>query len=121
MSYIVSIIVIGVTIWLFICWYLSGINGIVNLDNSHYLDIDDWFSTFECGFISHGLSENFFSFSYINLLVFFIIFDLEVSLLLNVIYDGVWLYTFWCYFSFFMLILLGYIMEVAFGYVDWLD
>ncbi|PWS21451.1 hypothetical protein DKP78_23505, partial [Enterococcus faecium] len=43
-----------------------------------------WLSCFECGFLSGRIVECYFSYTYFILLVFFVVFDLEVSLLLNI-------------------------------------
>ncbi|NP_066215.2 NADH dehydrogenase subunit 3 (mitochondrion) [Schistosoma mansoni] len=86
----------------------------------HYISLKEWYSSFECGFLSHGYNENFFSFSYLNLLVLFVVFDLEVSLLLNVVFDGIWFYTYWCYFFFFFFVFFCYLIEVGFGYIKWM-
>nr|ADZ23673.1 NADH dehydrogenase subunit 3 [Schistosoma incognitum]BAN57361.1 NADH dehydrogenase subunit 3 [Schistosoma incognitum] len=120
-SCVVVVLMILLSI-LFCMWgYHSFMTGSESSDGSRCSGLGDWFSSFECGFLGQGFSENFFSFSYINLLVLFVVFDLEVSLLLNVIYDGVWFYTFWCYFFFLLLVSLGYVAEVILGYTGWLD
>nr|QIQ48857.1 NADH dehydrogenase subunit 3 [Schistosoma spindale] len=95
--------------------------GSKNINGSRYLNTMEWYSSFECGFLNHGLNENFFSFSYLNLLIFFVVFDLEISLLLNIVYDGVWYYTFWCNFFFFFFVFFGYIVELNLGYIKWVN
>nr|BAV81471.1 NADH dehydrogenase subunit 3 [Schistosoma mattheei] len=90
------------------------------VNGNRYSNLVEWYSSFECGFLNHGLNENFFSFSYLNLLILFVVFDLEISLLLNIVYDGIWYYTFWCYFFFFFLFF-GYLMELKFGYIKWVE
>nr|QRW36520.1 NADH dehydrogenase subunit 3 [Schistosoma haematobium] len=95
--------------------------GVKSLSGNHYSNISEWYSSFECGFLGHGLNENFFSFSYLNLLILFVVFDLEISLLLNIVYDGIWYYTFWCYFFFFFLFFFGYMVELKLGYVSWIN
>nr|AFE02900.1 NADH dehyrdogenase subunit 3 [Schistosoma incognitum] len=120
-SCVIVVLMILLLILLCISSYFSPMTGSESFDGSRYEDLSDWFSSFECGFLGQGFSENFFSFAYVNLLVLFVVFDLEVSLLLNVIYDGVWFYTFWCYFFFLLLVTIGYIGEVILGYTSWLD
>nr|YP_009759657.1 NADH dehydrogenase subunit 3 [Schistosoma indicum]QIQ48869.1 NADH dehydrogenase subunit 3 [Schistosoma indicum] len=95
--------------------------GSKSFQGSRYLSTNNWYSSFECGFLNYGLNENFFSFSYLNLLILFVVFDLEISLLLNIVYDGVWLYTFWCNFFFFFFVFLGYMIELNLGYVKWIN
>lgn len=78
-----------------------------------------WVSPFECGFLSQRLVENYFSYTYFVLLVFFVIFDLEISLLLNIPFQGV-LFKKFLYYAFFMvLVSLGFFFEVKKGYVIW--
>nr|YP_010853276.1 NADH dehydrogenase subunit 3 [Metorchis bilis]WGM81695.1 NADH dehydrogenase subunit 3 [Metorchis bilis] len=78
-----------------------------------------WVSSFECGFLSQGVVENYFSYTYFFLLVFFVIFDLEVSLLLNMPFQGM-LFKNFSYYVFFLFILsLGFGVEVNKGYVNW--
>lgn len=61
--------------------------------------------------------ENYFSFTYFILLVFFVIFDLEVSLLLKMPLQGVLFKKFGGYFMFLCLVSLGFLVEVQKGYV----
>nr|WRY69456.1 NADH dehydrogenase subunit 3 [Hypoderaeum conoideum] len=78
-----------------------------------------WVSSFECGFISQRLVENYFSYTYFILLVFFVIFDLEVSLLLNLPLQGV-LFKNMLYYLFFLgLLAVGFGLEIGRGYVGW--
>nr|ALV84490.1 NADH dehydrogenase subunit 3 [Schistosoma japonicum] len=107
----VLFIVLVVRFYMFYYW------GYKNLD--YKIGLGNWVDSFECGFMTHGFSENFFSFSYLNLLVFFVIFDLEISLLLNIPFDGVWYNSFFCYMIFMVMILIMYIIEVYYGFVTW--
>nr|QYA17644.1 NADH dehydrogenase subunit 3 [Echinostomatidae sp. MSB para 30070] len=78
-----------------------------------------WVSSFECGFIAQRLVENYFSYTYFILLVFFVVFDLEVSLLLNLPLQGI-LYKNLSYYLFFLLLLaLGFGVEISRGYIRW--
>ncbi|RTG79923.1 NAD3 (mitochondrion) [Schistosoma bovis] len=95
--------------------------GVKHFEGNRYSNMSEWYSSFECGFLGHGLNENFFSFSYLNLLILFVVFDLEISLLLNIVYDGIWYYTFWCYFFFFFFLVLGYMAELKLGYIKWIN
>ena len=79
----------------------------------------NWISSFECGFLSHGFSEKFFSYTYMNMLLIFVVFDLEVSLLLNVPFDE-YFYNSYVYYIFFIgVVCVGYLFEVYKSYVCW--
>nr|AUC63435.1 NADH dehydrogenase subunit 3 [Diplostomum spathaceum]AUC63436.1 NADH dehydrogenase subunit 3 [Diplostomum spathaceum]AUC63438.1 NADH dehydrogenase subunit 3 [Diplostomum spathaceum]AUC63440.1 NADH dehydrogenase subunit 3 [Diplostomum spathaceum] len=78
-----------------------------------------WVSPFECGFLGNVLVENVFSYTYFILLVFFVIFDLEISLLVNIPYEGQLFKNFSFYFFFIFILVLGYTLEVSKGYVSW--
>nr|YP_010514552.1 NADH dehydrogenase subunit 3 [Diplodiscus japonicus]UXL86283.1 NADH dehydrogenase subunit 3 [Diplodiscus japonicus] len=78
-----------------------------------------WVSSYECGFISQRVVENFFSYTYFVLLVFFVIFDLEVSLLLNMPLQGVLFKNMSYYVLFLVLLGVGFTVEVNSGYVVW--
>nr|QUL60408.1 NADH dehydrogenase subunit 3 [Echinostomatidae sp. CA-2021] len=78
-----------------------------------------WVSSFECGFIAQRLVENYFSYTYFILLVFFVVFDLEVSLLLNLPLQGI-LYKNLSYYLFFLVLLaVGFGVEISRGYIRW--
>nr|UFQ88811.1 NADH dehydrogenase subunit 3 [Rhinebothroides sp. MZUSP 8017] len=81
--------------------------------------VNAWSSPYECGFASSSLSFNCFSFTYFSLLVFFVVFDLEISLLLNLPEQGMLFNNFFYYFSFLLVLVLGFIGEILFGYVRW--
>nr|AYH51377.1 NADH dehydrogenase subunit 3 [Cotylurus marcogliesei] len=78
-----------------------------------------WVSPFECGFLGNVLVENVFSYTYFVLLVFFVVFDLEISLLINIPYEGVLFKNFMFYFIFVFILVIGYSFEVSKGYVSW--
>nr|YP_009733717.1 NADH dehydrogenase subunit 3 [Gangesia oligonchis]QHV34467.1 NADH dehydrogenase subunit 3 [Gangesia oligonchis] len=78
-----------------------------------------WSSPYECGFCSNSLSFNCFSFTYFSLLVFFVVFDLEISLLLNLPEQGLLFNNFFYYFCFLFILVFGFIGEVLLGYVRW--
>nr|AFD62800.1 NADH dehydrogenase subunit 3 [Abothrium gadi] len=78
-----------------------------------------WSSPYECGFCSSSLSFDCFSFTYFSLLVFFVVFDLEISLLLNLPYQGALYTNFIYYFSFLCILVFGFLSEILFGYVRW--
>nr|UDU84948.1 NADH dehydrogenase subunit 3 [Orientocreadium sp. HS] len=74
-----------------------------------------WSSAFECGFLSQRLVENYFSYTYFILLVFFVVFDLEISLLLNIPFQGQLYKNLFYYFLFLVLLSVGFSLEVNKG------
>lgn len=78
-----------------------------------------WSSPYECGFSSSSLRFNCFSFTYFSLLVFFVVFDLEVSLLLNMPENGLLFGNFVYYFVFLVVLGVVFVSEVLWGYVRW--
>ncbi|VDD78769.1 unnamed protein product [Mesocestoides corti] len=51
------------------------------------------------------------------MLVFFVVFDLEISLLLNISFQGVLYYNFFYYFLFLLMLVFSFLLEVVMGYV----
>nr|YP_007891025.1 NADH dehydrogenase subunit 3 [Echinococcus felidis]BAN15709.1 NADH dehydrogenase subunit 3 [Echinococcus felidis] len=100
---------LGFVIYFFNCGLLnkSGIFGF------------QWCSSYECGFFPAVISLNCFSFTYFSLLVVFVIFDLEISLLLNMPSQGVLFGNFLCYYFFLLVMFFGFIVELFSGYVRW--
>nr|AFH27163.1 NADH dehydrogenase subunit 3 [Caryophyllaeides fennica] len=78
-----------------------------------------WSSPYECGFVANSASFDSFSFSYFSLLVFFVVFDLEISLLLNMPEQGAIWGGFVFYIGFLLILSFGFLTEVVFGYVRW--
>lgn len=82
-------------------------------------------SSYECGFEHHNLSRVPFSFRYFLLTLIFLLFDLEVILLLGVAYVS----SFSSMLSFFLLVcisflvvlVLGWLYEYYLGRLDWLS
>lgn len=78
-----------------------------------------WRRPYECGFSSDSLRFNCFRFTYFSLLVFFVIFDLEISLLLNMP-EQLELFSKFVYYKLFLFVLVfSFIFEVIIGYVRW--
>lgn len=75
-------------------------------------------SSFECGFVSQRIVEKYFRHTYFILLVFFVVFDLEVSLLLNMPLQGVLFKNFLYYVVFIIFLGSGFGAEVYKGYAD---
>jgi len=67
--------------------------------------------------LSQRVIENYFSYTYFILLVFFVVFDLEVSLLLKMPLQGVLYKKFFGYLMFLFLLGVGFFVEVRRGYV----
>nr|UEC44192.1 NADH dehydrogenase subunit 3 [Taenia tianguangfui] len=78
-----------------------------------------WGDSYECGFFSSVLNLNCFSFTYFYLLIIFVIFDLEISLLLNMPANGLLFCNFFYYYMFLVLLFGGYIVELVNGYARW--
>nr|AFH27168.1 NADH dehydrogenase subunit 3 [Breviscolex orientalis] len=78
-----------------------------------------WASPYECGFIASSPKFDSFSFTYLSLLVFFVVFDLEISLLLNLPERVVGFSSFYYYFLFLVVLSLGFLSEFFWGYVRW--
>nr|YP_009466060.1 NADH dehydrogenase subunit 3 [Hydatigera kamiyai]BAN15673.1 NADH dehydrogenase subunit 3 [Hydatigera kamiyai] len=78
-----------------------------------------WSSCYECGFFNGLMNINCFSFTYFDLLVVFVIFDLEISLLLNMPTQGLMYWSFCGYYMFLCMLLVGFLIEIFFGYVKW--
>nr|AEY84605.1 NADH dehydrogenase subunit 3 [Litobothrium nickoli] len=87
--------------------------------NKNDVVVCSWSSPYECGFCSSSLSFNCFSFTYFSLLVFFVVFDLEISLLLNMPEQGLLFNNFIYYFFFLLILVFGFLSEITMGYVRW--
>nr|AUC63454.1 NADH dehydrogenase subunit 3 [Diplostomum pseudospathaceum] len=116
MLYLVScVFILMIVFFLVLFYHLYNWNfGSSSLDSGRV-----WISPFECGFLGNVLVENVFSYTYFVLLVFFVIFDLEISLLINIPYEGQLFKNFSFYYFFVFILVLGYTLEVSKGYVSW--
>nr|YP_007891001.1 NADH dehydrogenase subunit 3 [Hydatigera krepkogorski]BAN15685.1 NADH dehydrogenase subunit 3 [Hydatigera krepkogorski] len=79
-----------------------------------------WSSCYECGFFSGLMNLNCFSVTYFNLLIVFVIFDLEISLLLNMPTQGLMYWSFCGYYVFLSILLVGFLVEILSGYIKWI-
>nr|NP_114380.1 NADH dehydrogenase subunit 3 [Hymenolepis diminuta]AAK51340.1 NADH dehydrogenase subunit 3 [Hymenolepis diminuta]BAV82498.1 NADH dehydrogenase subunit 3 [Hymenolepis diminuta] len=104
---------------IFICLFLVIYFFSSSLFNKGCLVVVSWASPYECGFSPSSLSFNCFSFTYFSLLVFFVIFDLEISLLLNMPEQGILFNNFYYYYVFLLILGVGFLLEVLMGYVRW--
>nr|UFQ88499.1 NADH dehydrogenase subunit 3 [Rhinebothrium sp. 3 DJM-2021]UFQ88511.1 NADH dehydrogenase subunit 3 [Rhinebothrium sp. 3 DJM-2021]UFQ88535.1 NADH dehydrogenase subunit 3 [Rhinebothrium sp. 3 DJM-2021]UFQ88547.1 NADH dehydrogenase subunit 3 [Rhinebothrium sp. 3 DJM-2021] len=106
-------LLVFLALFIVISFFSSGIfNKMINV-------VSAWSSPYECGFASSSLSFNCFSFTYFSLLVFFVVFDLEISLLLNLPEQGLLFNNFFYYFSFLLILVFGFLSEIILGYVRW--
>jgi len=101
---------------LFCAVIFCGVLGVYNKKNRA---LAVWASPYECGFCSNSLRLDSFRFTYFSLLVFFVVFDLEISLLLKLPYQSVLYGNFPFYFSFLVILSFGFVLEVFSGYVRW--
>nr|YP_009367933.1 NADH dehydrogenase subunit 3 [Senga ophiocephalina]ARK18844.1 NADH dehydrogenase subunit 3 [Senga ophiocephalina] len=106
-------ILVFVALFLVIVFFTAG------YFNKSSLLVVSWSSPYECGFCSNSLSFDCFCFTYFSLLVFFVVFDLEISLLLNLPTQGLFYDNFIYYFGFLLILVFGFLAEIGFGYVRW--
>nr|UEN67862.1 NADH dehydrogenase subunit 3 [Rhabdosynochus viridisi] len=78
-----------------------------------------WSSSYECGFVGETSLVDSFSTSFFILLVFFVVFDLEISLLLNVGFQENGFKNLIYYLIFIYFLVLGYLFEVFSGFIKW--
>lgn len=78
-----------------------------------------WLSRFECGFSPGHRVGCYFSYTYFILLVFFVVFDLEVSLLLNMPFVFCFSKSCLYYLAFLIVLGVGYGLELYKGYIRW--
>nr|AFH27170.1 NADH dehydrogenase subunit 3 [Caryophyllaeus laticeps]AFH27171.1 NADH dehydrogenase subunit 3 [Caryophyllaeus laticeps] len=107
-----------------LCLLFFGVAGAVLLGcaaiiSRHVCSNSSWASPYECGFIPSSTSFDSFSFSYFSLLVFFVVFDLEISLLLNMPEQDILSGSFYYYFLFVLIVSAGFFFEAVFGYIRW--
>ena len=111
--YIVCGCLIFVCLILFIYFFIGGWFKKIKIVGTY------WSCSYECGFLSRSVILNYFRFTYFSLLVFFVIFDLEISLLLNMCTQGILFDKYYYYYIFILILFLGYLGEVLIGYVGW--
>nr|YP_006460029.1 NADH dehydrogenase subunit 3 [Tetrancistrum nebulosi]ADN44062.1 NADH dehydrogenase subunit 3 [Tetrancistrum nebulosi] len=92
-------------------FFMQSISGASNLSV--------WVSSFECGFVSHCVKVNSFGSGFFILLVFFVLFDLEVSLLLNCVFQEEFFKNLVYYTLFILVVSVGFMIEVHSGFVSW--
>nr|YP_009092178.1 NADH dehydrogenase subunit 3 [Dicrocoelium chinensis]AHG06503.1 NADH dehydrogenase subunit 3 [Dicrocoelium chinensis] len=77
-----------------------------------------WISVYECGYMLGRHIYNKFGDTYLNLLVFYVIFDVEVSLVLNIPLEGVWYKSLSCFMHFLLMLAAGLYFEIRKGYIS---
>nr|YP_009415155.1 NADH dehydrogenase subunit 3 [Atractolytocestus huronensis]AFH27162.1 NADH dehydrogenase subunit 3 [Atractolytocestus huronensis]ASL24620.1 NADH dehydrogenase subunit 3 [Atractolytocestus huronensis] len=112
------VVVFGLTC-VFLVLVVVILSGCSSLFSRQCEGVCSWVSPYECGFIPNSISFDSFSFSYFSLLVFFVVFDLEISLLLNMPEQMTELFGFYCYVGFLVVLSVGFLVEAVLGYVRW--
>nr|YP_003434411.1 NADH dehydrogenase subunit 3 [Taenia pisiformis]ADC52496.1 NADH dehydrogenase subunit 3 [Taenia pisiformis]QQY84930.1 NADH dehydrogenase subunit 3 [Taenia pisiformis] len=113
-----AVLIFGVSLFVFLFLIIGFFSSSVL--NKLLAANNNWGSAYECGFFSSLINLNCFSFTYFSLLVVFVIFDLEISLLLNMPTQGLLYESFFFYYFFLLILFISYIIEVFTGYVRWL-
>nr|YP_010015770.1 NADH dehydrogenase subunit 3 [Thaparocleidus varicus]QOI72767.1 NADH dehydrogenase subunit 3 [Thaparocleidus varicus] len=115
---LISVLILFFILLFLILFYNSNFFSNVTTNNDN---ISVWASTFECGFITSLLKINNFSNGIFILLVFFVVFDLEVSLLLNSVFQIDFVKNLFYYYLFISLVGFGFFLEVVSGFVSWVN
>nr|AET11730.1 NADH dehydrogenase subunit 3 [Khawia parva] len=110
---ILSLLVIFSVLWVII------LGGCCFIVTRHLPSSLSWACPYECGFIPSSVSFDSFGFSYFSLLIFFVVFDLEISLLLNMPEQSAIWGGFFSYFTFIFILAAGFFIEALTGYVRW--
>nr|YP_010406822.1 NADH dehydrogenase subunit 3 [Pardosa pusiola]URC16623.1 NADH dehydrogenase subunit 3 [Pardosa pusiola] len=102
-----SLFLVGLVYFLFL---------LVFYKSEYYMEI---LSCYECGFEPHSSTRMFFSYRFFLISILFIIFDVEISLMLPVpfMFSELGVLVF---FSFILILLLGLVYEYFYGSLDWL-
>uniref|UniRef100_A0AAU7ANE6 NADH-ubiquinone oxidoreductase chain 3 n=1 Tax=Gyrodactylus pseudorasborae TaxID=3032919 RepID=A0AAU7ANE6_9PLAT len=111
--YISSIFVFLLLVILVHCYHLY-------LWNNTLTSIDNiWVSSFECGFLNFSSAYSSFTYGFIFFLVIFVLFDLEVSLLVNFCFNISYADNFIFYYLFIIGLCLGFTFELLSGSLKW--
>nr|YP_009305440.1 NADH dehydrogenase subunit 3 [Gyrodactylus brachymystacis]AMO02265.1 NADH dehydrogenase subunit 3 [Gyrodactylus brachymystacis] len=87
-------------------------NALTSIDNV-------WVSSFECGFLNFSSAYSSFTYGFIFFLVVFVLFDLEVSLLVNFCFNISSIDNFVFYYLFILGLCLGFTFELLSGSLKW--
>nr|YP_010248813.1 NADH dehydrogenase subunit 3 [Phintella cavaleriei]QTT58091.1 NADH dehydrogenase subunit 3 [Phintella cavaleriei] len=78
-------------------------------------------SSYECGFEPNSYTRMFFSYRFFLISILFIIFDVEISLMLPVPFIMVSGLGLWIFMMFLVVLILGLMYEYMCGSLDWLE
>nr|QHH25567.1 NADH dehydrogenase subunit 3 [Argiope ocula] len=79
------------------------------------------FSSYECGFNVMSVARLFFSFRFFLISILFLIFDVEIALMLPIPYLVFKMNTEICIYFFFLILVLGLMYEYFYGSLNWLN
>nr|YP_009240918.1 NADH dehydrogenase subunit 3 [Neoscona nautica]ALF63152.1 NADH dehydrogenase subunit 3 [Neoscona nautica] len=79
------------------------------------------FSSYECGFNVKSLVRMFFSFRFFLISILFLIFDIEIALLIPIPYLMLDESKMLIIYMFFMMLILGLLYEYYYGSLNWLN
>nr|AKP19673.1 NADH dehydrogenase subunit 3 [Gyrodactylus sp. FY-2015] len=78
-----------------------------------------WISSFECGFLNFSSAYSSFTYGFIFFLVVFVLFDLEVSMLINFCFSINFIDNFLFYYLFIVVLCIGFTFELLSGSLKW--
>nr|YP_009442306.1 NADH dehydrogenase subunit 3 [Paratetraonchoides inermis]ATN95416.1 NADH dehydrogenase subunit 3 [Paratetraonchoides inermis] len=106
--------------FLFLIFFLIIFIYHLNINNNFFLNNNNiWSSSFECGFLSQSFSLSNYSNTFLILLVFFVIFDIEISLLLNITFNYPLYNNLIFYWIFLFYISIGFLIEILNNFINW--
>nr|AIA77340.1 NADH dehydrogenase subunit 3 [Argiope amoena] len=79
------------------------------------------FSSYECGFSVMSVARVFFSFRFFLISILFLIFDVEIALMLPIPYLVYKVDVLFTIYIFFMILVLGLMYEYFYGSLNWLN
>nr|YP_009689584.1 NADH dehydrogenase subunit 3 [Neoscona multiplicans]QCF46303.1 NADH dehydrogenase subunit 3 [Neoscona multiplicans] len=79
------------------------------------------FSSYECGFNVKSITRMFFSFRFFLISILFLIFDIEIALMLPIPYLVLGSSTMLTIYLFFLILVLGLMYEYIYGSLNWLN
>nr|QNV12140.1 NADH dehydrogenase subunit 3 [Araneus diadematus] len=82
---------------------------------------EETFSSYECGFNVSSMARMFFSFRFFLISVLFLIFDIEIALMLPIPYLMFSVNSMFVIYMFFMVLVMGLIYEYFYGSLNWLN
>lgn len=82
---------------------------------------EETFSSYECGFNVRSIARIFFSFRFFLISVLFLIFDIEIALILPIPYLIFRINRMFVIYIFFIVLVIGLIYEYFYGSLNWLN